>query len=114
MSKNLIHEFYEENKDTLNLPYSKVKNICESPFRIMKEYIDGGKLHDFTFTHLGKFLCNDVRLEYFTKSVEERYKKGIISEETYKQKLKNEEYQKNLREDYLYSYKYKKFLNRKH
>lgn len=113
MKNNTIKNFYEKYGKEIDLPFDKVKNICESPFKIMKQKIDSGELHDFTLLYLGKFLCNDSRLGYYTKSLEEKYKKGLITEEQYNKVLENEKYQKELREDYTYNKKYKRFLYRK-
>lgn len=112
-NNNLIKSFYEKYKEDINLPYDKVKTICESPFKIMKQKINNGELHDFSLLFLGKFLCNDSRLGYYTKSLEEKYKKGLITEEQYNKVLENEKYQKELREDYVYIKKYNKLLRRK-
>jgi nucleoid DNA-binding protein len=55
-------EFYETIGYKFNLSYSIVRNICESPFNLLKKEFDSGELNDVKIKHLGKFEIKKSRL----------------------------------------------------
>lgn len=95
-----IEEFYELNKDKLNVPFSTVKLICESPFIEIRDLLSQGKLHDFMLSHLGKFMCNDNRVRYYKKHIEDKFNEGKIDEKIFNKVNNAVEYQKVLQNDY--------------
>lgn len=83
-TNNLIDEFYEELiEQGIEISKEECKQICESPFKMLKEAITGGTLKDIRLPYFGIFKVNKSRVKYSLKNLEKKFQEGLISEEKY-------------------------------
>lgn len=85
-TKENILEFYEEIKQEFDLPLEVIKDICYSPFSLVRETIKNNTLKNVRLPYFGVFNVS----EFFVKKKEEineaRYKEGKITDKLYKER----------------------------
>ena len=83
----LIEEFYEENKHTYpDIPLSEFNNICNSPFKLVREVMNRGLLKNIRLQYFGVFEIMPSRVKYSLQNLESNYTKGVVSEKRYKER----------------------------
>lgn len=88
LSSDYIKEFYEEISKEYNLSYEECREICTTPFKMLKEIMNTGAFLDVRFKYFGLFKVSKSRLKYNLKGLEEKYSKGQISEKKYLKRKK--------------------------
>lgn len=85
---NNIEEYYEEVKEIYGIEFKQFKDICLSPFLLVKEVISGGSLKNIRLQYFAVFEASASRIKYSKKTLEENFAKGVISEERYNRRIK--------------------------
>jgi hypothetical protein len=83
---NLIEEFYNIEGKNYNISLEECKLICNSPFKFVKEIFSRGMLKNIRLQYFGVFEVSSSRVKYSSKTLEESYTKGLISEKRYKER----------------------------
>lgn len=84
-NQDLMSEFYEMIKETYpELSYEQCKKVLFSPWRFLKREMESGELPIIRFQYFGSFRVFKGRANYMRWVNEERFKKGLASEEDYK------------------------------
>lgn len=79
-----ISNFYDKYiKDVYNITEEQCKDICSSPFRMLKEVISSGSMVDVRLQYFGLFKVNSGRVKYSLKNLEKKYQEERISKEKY-------------------------------
>lgn len=77
----LVEEYF--NKVQPDMPYKDFEAICKTPFFHMKKYTLTGKLYEFRYKYLGKFLPNPTLLVWLLKKSKKLYESGKMNQATY-------------------------------
>lgn len=78
----------QEVASELNIPLEEVKDIINSTFKQVKEYMRSDVPTEFMFKFLGKFKLFPGRIKGMKRVYKTAFEKGEMTEEDYKSKLK--------------------------
>lgn len=81
---NNIEEYYSEVKDRyVGVDFKQFKQICLSPFTLVRKVISEGSLKNIRLQYFAVFEASGSRIKYSKKTLEANYQRGVIPEERY-------------------------------
>lgn len=82
-----IQDYYKQVKDKYpDISLKQFSDICNSPFKLVKEVMNNNNLKDIRLQYLGSFKVSSFRINKVVKSFTNRLDKGKITEDKFKQK----------------------------
>lgn len=82
-----ISEYYEMVKDEYDIDYTHFKEICLSPFKMLKKVMTLGLMKNIRLQYLGIFEVSAGRVKYQKNILNNKYKEGLLSEKKLNEKM---------------------------
>lgn len=100
-NQELMEEFYSTVKDEFpDVDFEQLKDICFGPWRFVKQEMESGELPSIRLKYFGTFQVYPGRCNNMLYHLQNRFNKGLITEEFYlKYKTMIENRLKNIKDE---------------
>lgn len=85
---NFIEEFYSSTDLKEHFTLEQMKQICSSPFSMLKRVMNSYELKEVRFEYFGVFTVSPSKVKYYKQNLINKYEKGGMSEEVFYKKIK--------------------------
>lgn len=81
--KTLVEKFYEEIKHEYNITIEECSDICNTPFKFIKNIMNSGVLKSIRLQYFGVFSVSSGKVKYTLENLKLKFNKGLLTEEEF-------------------------------